>query len=107
MAKTGQAENSRKNGRTTAGRFTKGNPGRLPGARHKTTLAIESLLDGQAEKLTKVAIDKALEGDSVALRLCLDRICPPRRDRTVMFPLPEIKARISRLKERNGYAKRA
>jgi hypothetical protein len=89
-AKTGQAANSRKNGRSTDGRFTSGNPGRPRGAMNRTTLAVESLLAGQAERLTKKAIEKALEGDSVALRLCLDRICPPRRDRTVMFPLPKI-----------------
>src|SRR5262245_33753717 len=33
----------------------------------------------------------ALAGDSAALRLCLDRILPPRRDRLVTFALPEIK----------------
>ena len=37
-------------------------------------LAIESLLEGQAEALPHTAITKALEGDSVALRLCMDRI---------------------------------
>ena len=26
----------------------------------------------------------------VAMRLCLDRICPPRRDRPVTFSLPKI-----------------
>jgi hypothetical protein len=89
-AKTSQAANSRKNGRITDGRFTSGNPSRPRGAMNKATLAVESLLAGQAERLTKKAIEKALEGDSVALRLCLDRIYPLRRDRTVMFPLPKI-----------------
>ena len=37
-----------KNGRNTAGKFTSGNTGRPKGARKKT-LAIESLLEGQAE----------------------------------------------------------
>jgi len=32
----------------------------------------------------------AKAGDTVALRLCLDRLAPPRRDRPVMFPLPAI-----------------
>jgi hypothetical protein len=68
-----------------------GNPsGRPKGARHKTTLAIEALLEGEAEKLTRKAIEKALEGDSVALRLCLDRICPPRKDRPIEFVLPKV-----------------
>src|SRR6516164_9409204 len=68
-----------------------GNPaGRARGSRHKVTLAVEALLDGQAEKLTKKAIERALKGDDVALRLCLERICPPRRDRPITFELPTI-----------------
>ncbi len=58
-----------KNGRNTAGKFTSSNSGRPQGARNKKTLAIESLLEGQAEALTQTAISKVLEGDSLALRL--------------------------------------
>jgi hypothetical protein len=68
-----------------------GNPaGRPKGARHKVTVAIEALLDGQHEKLTQKAIDLALAGDMQALRLCMDRLAPPRRDRPVTFDLPRI-----------------
>ena len=42
---------------------------------------VEELLDGEAEALTRKAIDKALEGDMAALRMCLDRLLPPRRNR--------------------------
>ena len=70
---------------------TSGNPnGRPRGSRNATTLALEALLDGQAEALTQKAIDLALTGDIPALRLCLDRILPPRKDRPVSFTLPEI-----------------
>ncbi|MCW1994815.1 DUF5681 domain-containing protein [Bradyrhizobium diazoefficiens] len=70
-----------------------GNPsGRPKGARNATTLALEVLLDGQATALTQKAIDLALTGDMGALRLCLDRIMPPRKDRPVTFTLPEIKS---------------
>lgn len=49
-----------------------GNPaGRPKGSRHKVTLAIEAMLEGEHEKLTRKAIDMALEGDGPALRLCL------------------------------------
>jgi hypothetical protein len=37
--------------------------------------------------LTRKAIDKALEGDTVALRLCLERIIPPCKDRPITFDL--------------------
>jgi hypothetical protein len=35
-----------------------------------------------------VAIDKALEGDTTALRLCLERIAPARKDAPIQFELP-------------------
>ena len=79
-----------KNGRNTAGRFTSGNRGRPKGSRNKTTLAIESLLEGQAEALTQTAISKALDGDSMALRLCMERIAPAPKDNPVSFPLPQM-----------------
>ncbi|MCK9541579.1 MAG: DUF5681 domain-containing protein [Novosphingobium sp.] len=70
-----------------------GNPdGRPVGARNKTTLAIEALLQGQHEALTQAAIGKALEGDTTAMRLCLDRLAPPRKDSPVSFALPPIRS---------------
>ena len=69
-----------------------GNPaGKPKGTRNATTLALEALLDGQASALTQKAINLALAGDMAALRLCLDRILPPRKDSPVAFDLPEIK----------------
>jgi Family of unknown function (DUF5681) len=76
-----------------------GNPtGRPKGARNKATLAIEELLNGEAAALTRKAIDKALEGDMAALRLCLDRLLPPQRDRLVNFELPTIESASDALK---------
>ncbi|MGB8893347.1 MAG: DUF5681 domain-containing protein [Pseudolabrys sp.] len=69
-----------------------GNPAGKPmGARNKTTVAMEKLLDDDAETITKKAIELAKGGDITALRLCLDRIIPPRKDRPVSFDMPEIK----------------
>ena len=81
-------ETNRKNGRKTDGKFASGNSGRPRGARHKTTLAIQALLDGESEALTCKAVEMALAGDTVALRLCLERIAPPRKDSPVRFDLP-------------------
>jgi hypothetical protein len=76
------------------GRFRKGqsgNPaGRPPGARNKATEMAELLLDGEAEALTRRALDLALEGDAAALRLCLDRIIPARRQRAVRLDLAPV-----------------
>ena len=72
------------------GRFRPGNPGRPKGARHKTTLAIEAILEGQAEKLTEKAIQMALAGDVTAMRLCLDRLAPPPKDRPIQIAMPRL-----------------
>ena len=72
-----------------------GNPaGKAPGTRNKATRAIQALLDGEAEALTRKCVDMALDGDSVALRLCLDRLCPPARERAIdaNVELPELTA---------------
>ena len=83
-----------KTGPKQAGRFqkgTSGNPsGRPRGARNSATLAAEALLDGEAEALTRKAIEMALGGDTVALRICMERLLPARKDRPLSFQLPPI-----------------
>ena len=79
---------TRKSGRNTDGTFGPGNPGKPKGTRHKATQAALALLDGEAEALTRQAVTLALGGDTTALRLCLERIAPPRRDAPVTFDLP-------------------
>ena len=76
-----------KYGRNTDGTFSSENVGKTKGTRNKKTLAIERLLEGQAEALTQTAISKALEGDGLALRLCMERIAPAPKDKSVSFPL--------------------
>ena len=66
-----------------------GNPqGRPLGARNAATVIAEQLLDGEAEAITRKVIELAKQGDLTALRLCLERIVPPRRERPVNFTLP-------------------
>ena len=68
-----------------------GNPrGRRYGSRNKNTLAAAVLLEGEAEALTRKAVELALAGDPTALRLCIERILPPCRERAVRFELPPI-----------------
>ena len=83
----------RNNAASTRGRpFPAGNPGRQKGTRNKATLAAEALLDGEVTALTRKAVDMALAGDTTALRLCLERIAPPRKDRPVPFTLPKMES---------------
>lgn len=67
-----------------------GNPaGRPKGLLNKATLAAQVLLDGEAQALTRKAVELALEGNIQALKLCLERIVPPRKERAVEFTMPD------------------
>jgi len=85
-------EASNRAGRGADGRFlggSHGNPnGRPLGSRNRASLLMEDLLDGRAKALTEKAIEKALAGDVFALRLCLDRMMPVRRERFLTLQLP-------------------
>jgi len=79
-------------GRGTSGRFpagVSGNPaGRPQGSRHRASVLAEGLLDGRVEALTEKAVEMALAGDVTALRLCLERLLPVRRERHLTMTLP-------------------
>ena len=68
-----------------------GNPaGRRRGSRNRATLAAAVLIEGESEALTRKAVELALDGDPVALRLCIERILPVCRERAVRLALPPI-----------------
>jgi hypothetical protein len=77
------------------GQFQKGqsgNPaGRPLGSRNRATELMELLLEGQAEKLTRKAVEMAKAGDATALRLCLTRLLPPRRERCIHLALGPVR----------------
>lgn len=68
-----------------------GNPaGKPKGALNKATRAAQELLDGEAEALTRKAVELALEGNVQALKLCIERLVPPRKERTIDVKLPTL-----------------
>ena len=70
-----------------------GNPtGCKTGSRHKATIAAQALLDGESEALTRKCVELALDGDLTALRLCLERIVPPRKDSPIRVELPPMES---------------
>jgi hypothetical protein len=82
-----------KNSEKTGHRFARGNKygkGRPEGSRNSATIALQSLLDDEGEAITRKAIEMALEGDSTALRLVLERLVPPTRERRVNLTLPKV-----------------
>lgn len=78
-------------GRNPDGTFAEGNPGRPKGTRLRVTRAVEELMEGEAEALSRKAIELALDGDTTALRLCIERAAPARKDAPVQFDLPAIR----------------
>ena len=74
---------------TTRGRpFANGNGGRKPGSKNRSTLVAAALLDGEAEKLLRKAIEVAMAGDIVMLKFLLGRVLP--RERLITFDLPHM-----------------
>lgn len=70
-----------------------GNPaGRPRGVRNKRTVKVEEMMGDQVEGLTQKAISMALEGDTTALRLCLERIAPARKDAPINFEAPKLES---------------
>jgi hypothetical protein len=75
-----------------------GNPaGRPRGSRGKAAILAEGLFEGEAEAIIRAAIDMAKAGDMAAVRVCLDRVAPRPRDRTIAFELPPLHSAASAL----------
>lgn len=90
MSRNIGSETGAKGARDTKGRFGPGNPGKPLGVRNKATQAALTLLEGEAEALVRKAVEMALGGDLVALRLCLERLAPVRRNSAIQFDLPDL-----------------
>jgi len=69
-----------------------GNPaGRPKGTRHKATLAALALMEGEGAAITRTCIEAAKGGDMTAIRLVLERLVPPAKERPVSLELPDVK----------------
>ena len=66
--------------------FSKGNPGRMPGSKNRTTIVAEAFLTGEGDELIRKAIELAKAGDVPMLKFLLDRILP--KERSVYVDLP-------------------
>jgi hypothetical protein len=80
---------------TVRGRpFAPGNKmgrGRQAGSRNNATILLQQNLDEKGVAIMAKAQVMALQGDHVALRLCVDRLLPARKDSLVQFKLPAIR----------------
>jgi hypothetical protein len=69
-----------------------GNPaGKPTGTKNRATVMAQALFDGEAETLTRKIIELAMDGDMQALRVCVDRLCPPMKAQAapVQVDIPE------------------
>ncbi len=84
-----QEHDSKKDTRWKKGQS--GNPkGREKGSKNKVTVIAQNILDNEAEDIIRQCIAMALSGDSTAMKLVVDRILPPRKDRPVSLSLPQM-----------------
>ena len=73
----------------TRGRpFPRGNPGRRPGSKNRSSQLATALVEGHIEALLRRAIQLARAGDVAMLKFLLDPLLP--RDRLVKLDLPEM-----------------
>jgi len=70
-----------------------GNPsGRPVGALNRSSRVAAALFEGEADAIGRKAIELAKAGDVQAIRLILERLVPPARERALRFDLPAVKA---------------
>ena len=95
MAKDSANANQKQNKDHLWKKGESGNPaGKKPGTRHKATQLAETLLDGQTEQLVNKCVEMAIDGDSTAMRICMDRLIPPRKSRPITIQLPDTKTAV-------------
>jgi Family of unknown function (DUF5681) len=59
-----------------------GNPAGKPPAIHSHhTTQVKELIASRLSELVEKAIGMALDGDAAAMKICLERVCPPMRPR--------------------------
>jgi hypothetical protein len=68
-----------------------GNPaGRPRGSRNKATILLQNLLEGDAGAIARKAIEMAKDGHIAAIRICMDRLAPARKNEPVACELPPL-----------------
>lgn len=69
-----------------------GNPkGKAKGTLHKATRAALALLEGDLEAITQKCVERAKEGDLMAVKLILDKVLPNAKERRLSVKLPKVK----------------
>jgi hypothetical protein len=68
-----------------------GNPaGRREGSRNRASILAEQIMEDGAKSVVDAIMTAAAAGDMQAARIVMDRICPPRKSRTIRLDLPVV-----------------
>jgi hypothetical protein len=68
-----------------------GNPaGRPRGSRNKASIHMQEMLEEKAEALVNKIVELAMGGNIAALRLCLDRLVPTRKNEPLACEMPPL-----------------
>ena len=87
----GPSLDSPKNGNGQWKKGSSGNPaGRPRGSRNRAAIIMEQLLDGQIEQLVQKLVASALEGNMQAMGICVERVLPRCKERTIDFDIPPV-----------------
>jgi hypothetical protein len=83
--------------RATRGQATRWKPGQSGnpqgmriGTRHKRTLLLEGILGEKGAELLAKVVELGLAGDAACLKICLDRLLPPKKSMPIRFKLPAL-----------------
>ena len=68
--------------------FARGNPGRKPGSKNRSTLLAAAMLEDHTPALLTTAIALALGGNALLLKFFVDRLLP--RERLITIDLPKM-----------------
>lgn len=86
--------------RNRNGQFTKGTSGN-PSGRPANAEAVRKLLEPRREELVTKAVELALDGDSIALKLCLDRISSPLKSELSLVVIPGFESAFTIMEKAN------
>jgi hypothetical protein len=65
--------------------------GRPPGSRNQATQAAQGLFSENSEAVSKKCLVLAMQGNSTALRLCMERVLPACKSMPSQFKLPKVR----------------
>ena len=77
-------------GLNTLRRTSRSAEGRPDECVYHARLAFAGGLDGEAEALVRKVVQLALEGDLTCLRICIERLVPPKKDAPIEVDIPEV-----------------